>query len=355
MKLQNEKPVVLIMAGGKGERFWPTSRISSPKQLQKVYSSKTLLRETLDRALTLTSPDRIYIGTNASLKKEILKQEKSFPEKNFIIEPEGKNTAPIVALASLHFKAKYGNPVQIVLSADAFIEPVKEFTKTIQNAILEADENLVLLGVRPNRPETGYGYLSAGKPSNAGFQVKAFFEKPEHKLAMKYIKKPNFYWNPGIFIWKTDIILSEFEKHAPYIYGPLKSAFPFKNFGDLTTVFKILPSEAIDTAIMEKSNRIRMVKALFSWDDVGSWLSLERVLPGDKNKNHHKGKEVHYFNSKGNISSVKKDFIAFLGVNDLILVEEDDVILITSKASVGEIKKMIAELGKNRSLQKYLE
>ncbi|PKA06186.1 sugar phosphate nucleotidyltransferase, partial [Leptospira ellisii] len=151
--MKQEKPVVLIMAGGKGERFWPRSRVSTPKQLQKVYSNKTLLKETLDRALTITSIDRIYIGTNASLRKSILAQEKNFPEKNFIIEPEGKNTAPIIALASLYFREKYGDPVQVVLSADAWINPVKEFTKTISKALAQVENHLVLLGIKPNRPE----------------------------------------------------------------------------------------------------------------------------------------------------------------------------------------------------------
>jgi mannose-1-phosphate guanylyltransferase len=354
-KLPKESPVVLIMAGGKGERFWPRSRSNSPKQLQKVYSNKTLLRETIDRALSITSLDRIFIGTNASLKAEILRKDPKFPSNNFIIEPEGKNTAPIIALSALHFQKRFGNPNLIVLSADAFIDPVKEFAKTIERALFETEHGLVLLGVKPNRPEIGYGYISAGKPTDVGFQVKAFFEKPDYKTAVKYIKKPNFYWNPGIFLFRVETILSEFEKHAPGILHALKNGFPFKNFGDLKNAFAILPSEAIDTAIMEKSSRIRMVPASFQWDDVGSWISLERILPGDSAKNHHQGKEVFYHKSKGNISSVQKDLIAFLGVDDLIVVEEPDVLFVSSRNSINEIKSMIASMRKNKVLQKYLD
>ena len=353
-KVLTDKPVVLIMAGGKGERFWPRSRINTPKQLQKVYSNKTLLKETIDRALTITSLDRIFIGTNASLKKSILKQEKSFPEKNFIIEPEGKNTAPIIALASLYFKQKFGNPLQVVLSADAYINPIKDFASTMNQAIAEAEDSMVLLGIKPNRPETGYGYISTGKQKNSAFAVNGFFEKPDMKLAQKYIKRKNFFWNPGIFLWRTEFILSEFEKHAPAILSPLKSKFPFSNFGELSTAFKTLTSDAIDTAIMEKSRNIKMVKAEFEWDDVGSWLSLERVLKGDSNSNHHVGKSSFYFKSKGNISSTKKELVCFLGVEDLILVEEDDVLLVTSKSGVKDIKLLLAELKKNKNLEKYL-
>lgn len=351
-----DKPVVLIMAGGKGERFWPRSRANTPKQLRKVYSNKTLLRETLDRALTITSLDRIFIGTNASLKKAILIQEKNFPEKNFIIEPEGKNTAPIIALASLVFDQKFGDVTQVVLSADAFIEPLKEFTKTVRIAVKEAQDNcLVLLGIKPNRPETGYGYIQSGKEMGDSLQVKEFVEKPDVKTATKYIKKNNFYWNPGIFVWKTKFILSQFRELAPEVIGPLERGFPFKTLGGLGEAFRLVPSIPVDVAIMEKSPSITMVPASFQWDDVGSWLSLERILPETKDGNHHQGKEVLHFNSKGIISSVQKDLIAFLGVDDLIVVEEDDVLFISSREGLSGIKDMLSQMKKNRSLQKYLE
>lgn len=343
------------MAGGKGERFWPRSRANTPKQLRKVYSNKTLLRETLDRALTVTSMDRIFIGTNASLKKAILEQEKNFPEKNFIIEPEGKNTAPIIALASLHFQKMFGDVTQVILSADAFIEPVKEFTKTVKAAISEADGKLVLLGIRPNRPETGYGYIATGKEMGSSLTVKAFVEKPDAKTAAKYIRKPNYYWNPGIFVWKTDFILSEFRKHAPDVIEPLERGFPFKSLTGLSEAFRMIPSVPVDIAIMEKSSDICMVPATFQWDDVGSWLSLERILPASKEGNHHQGKEVLYHDASGIVSSVQKDLVAFLGVENLVVVEEDDVLFISSKEALGEIKVMLSQMKKNRSLQKYLE
>ncbi|EMM98845.1 nucleotidyl transferase [Leptospira noguchii str. 1993005606] len=349
------KPVVLIMAGGKGERFWPRSRISTPKQLQKVYSNKTLLRETLERALTITTIDRIYIGTNASLKKSILTQEKNFPEKNFIIEPEGKNTAPIIALASLYFQEKYGDPFQVVLSADAWIQPVKEFTKTISTALEHTKDHLVLLGIKPNRPEIGYGYIEVGKSTDGCFAVKSFYEKPDVKTALKYIKKKNFYWNPGIFLWKTSLILEEFKIHSPKILDPLKERFPFKKAGELAAAFKIVSSEPVDIAIMERSSRIKMVEASFGWDDVGSWTSLERVMPGDESGNRHMGKTILFHKSSGNITQTRKEFTAVLGVNDLIVVEEEDVLFISTKSGISDIKNLVSELRKNKTLQKYTE
>jgi mannose-1-phosphate guanylyltransferase len=350
------KPVVLIMAGGKGERFWPRSRETMPKQLQKVYSDKTLLRETIDRALTVTDIDRIFIGTNSILKRAILKTEPSFPKNNFIIEPEAKNTAPIVALASIFFQKKFGNPIQVVLSADAYIHPLKEFTANIKEGVASASTgNLVLLGVKPNRPETGYGYISCGKLGSHGMKVNAFYEKPDYKLALKYIKRKNFYWNPGIFIWRTDVILNEFEKYAPYIINPIRASLIGKSKQNIPSVFKQIPSEAIDTAIMEKSSSILMVRTTFEWDDVGSWLSLERVLEGDGNQNFHIGKKSVHYKSKGNISSAKKELVVFLGTEDIIVVEEDDLLFIASKKGISDIKQLLSELRKNKDLQKYLK
>ncbi len=305
--------------------------------------------------MTLTDISRIYIGTNNELKKSILKIEKKFPETNFIIEPEGKNTAPIIALASLFFEKKYGDPVQVVLSADAYVNPIKEFSLNLKEAIYAAKQkNLVLLGVKPNRPETGYGYISIGKDITIGSKVSSFHEKPDLKNAIKFLKKKNFYWNPGIFVWQNSVILSEFEKFAPYILNPLKKSFPFKP-NELQSVFKQLPSEAIDTAIMEKSSSIVMIKSTFQWDDVGSWVSLERVLQGDSNRNYHIGNRSYHFKSNGNISSSTKEMVVFLGVDDLVLVEEEDVILLSSKKGIGDIKLLLAEFKKNKDLQKYLK
>lgn len=354
--MTTDKPVVLIMAGGKGERFWPRSRISLPKQLQKVYSNKTLLRETIDRALTITDAERIFIGTNASLKKAILSQDANFPEKNFIIEPEGKNTAPIIALSALELRKRFGNVVQIVLSADAYIHPVKEFTKTMKAAVEEARTGkLVLLGIKPNRPETGYGYIATSKQKNASYEVKSFYEKPDRKKAMSYIRKSNFYWNPGIFVWELDSILREFEIHAPEILNPLRDRFPFKKFGELRAAFQLLDSQPVDIAIMEKSASICMLEASFSWDDVGSWLSMERILPGDSNGNHHLGKSVLYYKSSGNVSVTQKELVAFLGVENMVIVEEEDVILLAQKGSLDDIKALLSDIRKNKGLQKYLE
>jgi mannose-1-phosphate guanylyltransferase len=240
------------------------------------------------------------------------------------------------------------------LSADAYVHPQKEFTSTVQKALKYSGEHSVLLGVKPTRPEIGYGYIATKKmKTSQALQVEAFYEKPNHLTALKYIKKSNFYWNPGIFIWKTDFIISEFERHAPYIIEPLKSCYTDSK--KLKEVFRKLPSEPVDTAILEKSNQILMVPASFQWDDVGSWLSLGRILPADQDHNYHQGNKTFYFKSSGNISSTKKELVAFLGTKDLIVVEEDDILFVSTKEALPDIKAMLSRMKENKDLQKYLE
>ena len=352
------KPLVLIMAGGKGERFWPRSRETCPKQLQKVYSDKTLLQETIDRARTITDLNSIYVGCNAALKKAILKTHK-LPASNFIVEPEGRNTAPIIALAALHFEKKFPGRTHIVLSADHYIAPPEEFKKTIQMAIACADKGfLVTLGVKPTRPDIGYGYIAAGGPlwDTGASTIKSFVEKPDLKKATSYFKKSNYYWNSGIFIWNGPVILEEFREHAAEIIGPLEKSF--RSPSKLKTSFSKIPKDPVDVAILEKSRRIAMVPATFTWDDVGSWLSLERIVPADEEGNvlvrGDKKAELYAKNSRGNIVLSSKKLVSLLGVEDVIIVEEDDLLFVSSRKGVGEIKELIGEFRQNKTLQKYL-
>ncbi len=354
------KPVVLIMAGGKGERFWPRSRESRPKQLQKVYSNKTLLQETWDRARSFTSPDRIFVGCNQALKKSILVSHPFIPEGNFVVEPEGKNTAPIVALAALQLEDRFPGSVQVVLSADHFISPVKDFAAVIKAAVKTAQSGyLVTLGVEPTRPETGYGYIQAGDwmEGKTARLIKSFREKPDQKTASGYIKKENYFWNSGIFIWKGDVIIQEFAEHAPEIFEPIAKSH--KKPGQLKKVFAGMKGEPVDIAILEKSKKLAMIPAGFRWDDVGSWLSLDRIVEGDSDSNifladSKKGK-LSGVDASGNIVVSSKELVALLGVKDLILVEEEDLIFVADRNSIGGIKDMIGKFKENPSLQKYLK
>ncbi|MDH5655734.1 MAG: sugar phosphate nucleotidyltransferase [Spirochaetia bacterium] len=359
-KTKSARPVVLILAGGKGERFWPRSRERTPKQLQKVYSSKTLLEETLIRAKKVTSISRIYIGCNEGLKKSILATHKGLSDKNFIIEPEGKNTAPIIALASLQLEKMHPGAVHIILSADHYISPLSEFKKTIDRAVKAAEEGfLVTIGIRPTRPEMGYGYIeSSGSKDGLYSNISSFREKPGLSVAVEYLESGRHYWNAGIFIWSGKTILQEFENHAKHIIEPVRNALQKKGKNAIAAVFRGLKSEPVDIAIMEKSRKIVMVPASFTWDDVGSWLSLERICSHDDHDNVFIAgtakSSLFTRNSTGNIVSSSTGLVALLGVNDLVIVEDGDVIMISTKEKFSEIKELIAEVRKNPSLQKYL-
>lgn len=346
------------MAGGKGERFWPRSRESRPKQLQKVYSGKTLLEETILRARAITDSKSIYIGCNPALKKAILKTHR-FPAANFIIEPEGRNTAPIVALAALQLEKKHPSRIHVVLSADHFITPLKEFQKTIGEALrAAADGWLVTLGVKPSRPETGYGYIAVGPrmKGSLAHPIQSFVEKPDAPRALEYIQKKNFFWNSGIFVWKGGVILEEFERHAPQILHPLRDSF--SGAAALKRSFARIPKEPIDTAIMERSDRIAMIPASFTWDDVGSWLSLERIVPADGDGNvlvANEGRAQLVAHQAGrNIVMSSRKLVALVGIDDVIVVEDGDVLFISGRKGIGEIKELTARLRKNQTLQKFL-
>ncbi len=359
-----EKPVVLIMAGGKGERFWPRSRETRPKQLQRVYSSLTLLEETWNRALSITHEARIFVGCNDILRSSILETHTFIPSDNFIVEPEPKNTAPIVALAALQLEARFPGSVQVILSADHFITPLSEFQKTMERAIETAmDGYLVTLGIQPTRPETGYGYIHADQPlqpdkREEGWSIHGFQEKPDLATATTYIQRGDYLWNSGIFIWKGSVIIDEFHLHGAETMDPIERASG--NMEQMKEVFSAIKSDPIDVVIMEKSKKVAMVPATFRWDDVGSWHSLERILPGDEQGNTYlsEGTEegsLIALNSRGNVVISTRPLVAMLGVEDIVLVEEEDLLFLASRKSIGDIKNLLAELRKKPSLQKYLK
>lgn len=357
----NPNIIVLIMAGGKGERFWPKSTEKKPKQLQKIYSHKTLLEETYERAKLITDIKKIFIGCNEELKKQIIKSSK-IKKTQFVIEPIGRNTAPIIALATLQLEEKYKNAIYVVLSADHYISPKEEFQKTIKKAIQIAEKGyLVTCGVIPSRPEIGYGYIQKGQAIEENiYEVNQFHEKPELSKALEYIKK-GFYWNSGIFIWSGNSIIQEFEKNAPEIWNPIKENY--KKYSNLKEVFPSIPDKPIDIAIMEKAKKIAVVESSFVWDDVGTWLSLERIYNSNPQYTDEKQniilipKKANFYSSdsfSNIISGESEKLFSLLGVENLIIVETKDVIFISRKDKIDSIKTMLKEMKSNENLKKYL-
>ncbi|MCB1169998.1 MAG: mannose-1-phosphate guanylyltransferase [Leptospiraceae bacterium] len=343
------------MAGGKGERFWPKSTASHPKQLQKIYSHRTLLEETVRRARLVTSADRIYVGCNAELKKTIQKIHPELQLK-FVVEPSGRNTAPIIALSALQLQKKHPGATMVVMSADHYIDPPAKFKETLKTAILAARHGkLVTLGIVPTRPDSGYGYIQKGASSEKGvFAVKSFKEKPDSRTALTYLKK-GYLWNSGIFIWSLDTILQEFRNHCPEILLPLEKAG--NSAAGLKKAFPRVPELPVDIAIMEKSRQASVVPASFHWDDVGSWTALERIVEPAQKGITLVGPSSQKLVQKDSSNSVvvsDRKLVAMLGVKDLILVEEGDVLFVSSREGLGGIKELLKQLKQNPTLQKYL-
>jgi mannose-1-phosphate guanylyltransferase len=353
----------VIMAGGKGERFWPKSRTNLPKQFLNISGNKSMIQQTIARLEKLIDISQIFIVTNELYAEVIHAQLPALPLENIIIEPVGRNTAPCVGLASLLIEEKYPDSTMVVLPSDHIIENEEGFIKILQTAVevAQEDSNLVTLGIEPVYPETGYGYIeSAGKVGIINdlevHKVSKFVEKPDLETAQSYLASGDFFWNSGIFIWKTSVIRSYIQSLMPEMHGLLetmKAAFSASNRNEvIRSEFSKMPDQSIDYGIMEKVNNIYMIPCIFGWDDVGSWTALDRINERDENGNVIIGNILNIDTKRSIIESNGK-LIATLGIEDLIIVDTEDVTLICSKERAQEVKLLLKEL-RMQKLDKYL-
>lgn len=355
------KKTALIMAGGKGERFWPRSRQSLPKQfLSLTNDGKTMIQLTVERILPLVNLEDIYIATNRSYKHLVLEQLPGLPEENILCEPIGRNTAPCIGLGAVHIQHKYEDAIMIVLPSDHLIKYNDIFTETLSNAceVAEIHSNLVTIGITPNYPETGYGYIKADKkhPLKKAFSVERFVEKPNFNLAKSYVESGDYYWNSGMFIWKLSSILENMKNFMSDTYDGLlkiQSAIGTSEENNvLENIFARFISDSIDYGIMEKASDIYLLPGNFGWDDVGSWLAVERVKGTDASENTLTG-HVIALNTDHCTIEGKERLIAALGLKNLIIVDTDDALLVADKNSAGDIKKILSALRKSNG-EKYL-
>ncbi|MBQ8261876.1 MAG: mannose-1-phosphate guanylyltransferase [Lachnospiraceae bacterium] len=355
------KVTALIMAGGKGERFWPRSRKNNPKQfLCLTGDGKTMIQQTVDRILPLVAMEDIYIATNKDYKKLVRQQLPELPEENILCEPVGRNTAPCIGLGAVHIRKKYEDAIMLVLPSDHLIKYKGMFLTVLQDAIkvAEEDNNLVTLGITPTAPETGYGYIkfNPGTIRGRAFAVDCFVEKPDTAKAKEYLESEEYMWNSGMFVWKASTILASLEKHLPKIYEGLLRIEETIGTEDaeavLNGVFDTIPSESIDYGILEKEDHIYVLPGTFGWDDVGSWLSVERMKPLNDSGNVVEGNAMTV-NVKNCIIEGSDKLIAAIGIRDLIVVDTEDATLICTKDSTADIKKIVENL-KICNREKYL-
>ncbi len=349
------KIVAVIMAGGRGERFWPKSRRDMPKQfLSLTRDGKTMLQQTVDRISPLVALEDTFIVTNAHYKDLVAEQIQGLPRENILLEPIARNTAPCIGLAAVYIRRKYEDAVMLVLPSDHLIKYNELFIDTLKDATevaLEA-ENMVTIGVTPSYPETGYGYIHFGKRKEDGTGVKAykvtkFVEKPNLETAKEYVASGKYLWNSGMFVWKASTILKNMQTFLPQIYEGLERIEGALGTTETNSVLKqeftTFTSESIDYGIMERAEAIYTLLGNFGWDDVGSWLALERINTTDENGNVVMG-NVITIDSQNSIIQGQDKLIATIGLENLIIVDTDNAILICNKANTQDVKKVIENL-----------
>jgi len=333
----------VLLVGGKGERFWPLSTPEKPKQFLKIFSDKSMVKETADRISSLIPKTNIHYVLPPHLVDSLKQEIAGVKNKNLIIEPQGRNTAPAIALAARALRDK-PDAVMAVLPADHLISPKKTFLADLRAAARLAEKGyLVTFGISPDRPETGYGYIEIDKNQplgKRGFKAKRFREKPDLPTAKRYLKSGNFFWNSGMFVWKVSAIIEAFRKHHPGIYKGLLDSAALSRSPTLRSYGK-LEAASIDYAVMEKARNVAILPAKFRWDDVGSWSALERHLSKGLDKNTRIGKLI-VLDSEGCIAVAPQGEIALLGVRDLVIVKSGDKVLVCAKDRVAEVKKLLA-------------
>lgn len=345
----------VIMAGGKGERFWPRSRQKMPKQLLSLTDDgKTMIQLTAERINRLCGYENTYIVTNPDYSKIIKEQLPKLSENNIIIEPLGRNTAPCIGLAAVTIAKKDPDGVMIVLPSDHLIKNNTLFVNTLKKAVAQAQkgDNLITIGITPSYAETGYGYINFEEELDSFgvdtfFKVKKFVEKPNKKKAEEYLAGGDYLWNSGMFVWRVSTILQNIKLHMPDLYeGLIKiSETSASDVSDkvLLEEYSKFNSISIDYGIMEKADNIYTIPGNFGWDDVGSWTALERIQIKDELGNVKKGNIIDIDTQRCIIQGSEK-LIATIGLKDVVVVDTKDATLICSKDKCQDIKKLLAKI-----------
>lgn len=355
----------LVMAGGGGTRFWPRSRQQRPKQFLTLSGDRSLLQQALDRIEVLVSPERTWIITGAAYTEETKRQLPATPAERIVGEPVGRDTAACIGLGAALIAAEDPQAVMLVTPADHVIEPAREFARAVQVAEKTAEENpaaLVTFGVVPTFAATGYGYVHRGgevanRQGIAVHHVRAFREKPKADVAERFVATGEYFWNSGIFVWKVAAILDELRAQQPKLHAAVCRIAHSWSTPRRDDVFRreyeALDRLSIDFAVMEHAKQVLAVQAPFRWDDVGSWLSVERMHPQDADGNTVLAAHAGIETRNCVIVSDGDRFLATIGVHDLLIVQDGDATLIADRRQEGAVKQLVELLGKRR-LEKYL-
>lgn len=353
----NKNNYCVIMAGGVGTRFWPMSKTSKPKQFIDVLGvGSTLLRLTFERFTNICPPENVLVVTNEIYKNLVLEQIPELEEKQVLCEPSRRNTAPCVAYANYKIKAENPNAIVVVAPSDHIILKEDEFVKNIKTAMKAAEENdwLLTLGIKPNRPDTGYGYIQFQEKRTYDnnvplHKVKTFTEKPNLEIAESFLASGDFLWNSGIFVWSLKSIMTAFSE----LLDDVDSLFE-KGVGKYNTeeeeqfiadTYAVCKNISLDYGIMEKAKNVYTLAVDFGWSDLGTWGSLYSIREKDENNNATVGKNVMLYNTSNCIVNVPDDKLVVLqGLDDYIIVEEDNTLLVCRKIDEQQIRQFVADI-----------
>ncbi|WP_136480210.1 mannose-1-phosphate guanylyltransferase [Cognatitamlana onchidii] len=357
----NKNYYAILMAGGVGSRFWPISTQDFPKQFHDMLGTgDTLIQKTFNRLADLIPKENIFILTNKRYNDLVLEQLPEVTERQVVLEPAMRNTAPCILYASLKIQKENPDAVMIVAPSDHWIEDEKTFSKNVQQAFDFCSTNnaLMTLGIQPTFPNTGYGYIESDKGTDATIKsVNQFREKPNYQTAKEFINQGNFLWNAGIFMWSAKTVIATFKKNQPELYALFESGIETYNTDLENTFIKENYPKAenisVDYAIMEKSNNVYVIAAEFDWNDLGTWGSLYDKLDKDGSNNAVVNARVLTEASSGNMIRTKEDKIVVVdGLKDYIIVDKDEVLLIFPKAKEQDIKKVLQSV-KNKFGEQY--
>jgi mannose-1-phosphate guanylyltransferase len=363
--LDNEHLYAVIMAGGIGSRLWPRSRSATPKQFLDLTSERSMLGETVDRIRPLVPLERILVVTGEEHRETVLGQMPGLPDGNILVEPAAKGTAPCIGLGALALLARDDRAVMAVFPADHVIADAAGFRRAIAAAArVAAEGHLVTLGITPDRPETGYGYIQRGErlgtyDEQPVFRVKRFAEKPDEDRARSFVQSGEYYWNGGIFIWRAATILGEMAALLPDLHGELQSVGRVWGTADclptLKAAWQRVPQTTIDYGIMEKAGDVVTLPVDIGWNDVGNWAALSALLEAGANGNVVRGPgRVLAPGSQGcYLYAAGGRLVAAVGLDDFVVVDTPDALLICPKDQAQAVRDVVQEL-QEQGLEEYL-
>lgn len=359
--MDKENLFAILMAGGVGSRFWPKSRRENPKQLLKIFSNEKLITETSNRLEPLVAKSNHFVVTNELQKAGITEALPGIPANNIIIEPFGRNTAPCIGLAAVFTEQINPEGVMIVLPADHLIYNEERFREVLSIAANFAFDSgqLVTLGIKPNYPETGFGYIQSGdlikKVSGVGIHsVKTFAEKPNYETAKRFLQSGDFNWNSGMFIWSVKSILNEIEEYLPELFDGLMEIKRYigtdEEASTIESIYKTIKKVSIDYGIMERSQKVSTIAGDFGWNDIGSWdivYDLFQNKDEDENAVLPPSKSI-FIKSGGNLVSADPDkMVALVNVDNLIVIDTKDALLICPRDESQDVKFIVEQLQKS--------